>query len=85
MEYFEIETVNLEYLYSCIYIPNILLSVGASFIVNKFGLANTGMVCQMIIISGMLTCLYGVQTKKYAFVMAGRAIYGVGCEVTYVA
>ena len=45
MEYFDIDTVKLEYLYSFIYIPNIFLALIATFVVNRLGFANGVIIC----------------------------------------
>lgn len=85
MEYFIIDPVQLEYMYSFVHIPNIFLAIGASFIVNKIGYANSVIFCQLIIILGLLICMQAVHARQFIFMIIGRAVFGLGCETSYVA
>ena len=85
MEYFSIQPVQLEYMYSFIYVPNIFLAFGSTLLVNRIGYGLSSIICQLLVLVGMFLCLYGVYIKQYLWLIIGRAVYGIGTEVSYVA
>ena len=84
MEYFSIDSVKVEYMYSFIYVPNIFLGFLGSYLMNKFGCANLLIYLHCIIGLGLISQFYGVSVNNYVFMLIGRAIIGIGFEVTYV-
>ena len=85
LPYFDIKNLDIEYLYSSVQIPNIFLPFLASFIMAKTGLAIGNLIFQLLILIGIFFNFVAVSNSSFLYMIIGRAIFGVGTEIVFVA
>jgi MFS family permease len=85
IDYFSVQNIDIEYLYSAVQVPNIILSLIASFIMDRTGLGLGNLIFQLIVMIGLIVNYYAFAQTNFLWMFIGRAIFGLGAEVTFVA
>lgn len=84
-EYFSVSSIQIEYMYSLIYIPNIVLAFVGTLIIGKIGAGNTAISCQVVTALGLIFKLVAVNEKHFPFMLIGRALLGLGMDIAFMA
>eukprot|EP01113_Clastostelium_recurvatum_P013559 TRINITY_DN17217_c0_g1_i2.p1 TRINITY_DN17217_c0_g1~~TRINITY_DN17217_c0_g1_i2.p1 ORF type:complete len:586 (-),score=99.11 TRINITY_DN17217_c0_g1_i2:122-1804(-) len=82
---FNIDASQFGLLYSVYNIPNIVLPFVGGYLLDKVGLPTGTLVCVLLVAIGAAMVLTSAYVNSFALMVAGRFLFGMGAETSYVA
>lgn len=85
IEKFKVTTVDVSYLYSVSFFPNIFSNILAGILIDRFGLGISNLLFVALEFYGVLLVYIGFYLNNFDYVITGRLIFGAGFETTFLA
>lgn len=84
-EYYGITSGQFGLLYSVYSLPNCIIPFFGGFLLDKLGLRSGLFLCCVCVCLGPLLVAFSSVTQTFALALAGRFVFGLGAETSYVA
>ena len=81
IDYFDVDTVDIRYLYSLYALPNVILSIVGSIALERYGLGFGLTILQVVTVVSLLSCYFSILTQQFIWMLIGRTLFGVGSEL----
>ena len=84
INHFQITTKEVGSLYSISYLTTILIAPVTGVLLNKYGVANIGMIFTLILTIGTFIMYLSVRTGQFWLLLVGRFVFALGAESTLI-